>query len=556
MLSLVSGTAGFLRCDPAAGFATAFYRAVQLFYWNYFPWNATLEAKLPWSLEIARWLAPIVTLGALSRVAIALFHKRWDHFRAKRMRGHAVICGAGLQGMVLARELRGSGSQVIIIESNSDRVEALAAEGELAVHGDATKPEILRGGSVQRAALVIAATGNDHDNIAVAMSAVQSGAGTIFAHSSSSALSDLYWRNRVLASSLNGAGRVRLFNHARNVARCTILDFPPGSDRGQAHVVLPDLGALATALAVEYALVGHFKGDRKIHLHIVGRNASGELVDFLARFPGIHRCAQISAVDLAPSQSFSRATADLATNPADSFTIYPDLADEGRACSLALEIRESIPSDFMIKVLIPGSGDSSMRPLIEENPDLRGRIGFLPPPERTCGYEAVVGGSLDRVACAIHENWLIETRHQIAEARARGDESLAKRHEAKGTFRPWEDLSEEQKGANRSQADHIPCKIRAAGFDPKTVTKADWDQLTGETIEFLARMEHERWAAYYWMTGWTCAAERNEERKAHPNLVPYDDLDEPTKDYDRKAVRNLGQYLVPGKMPDATSPVR
>jgi hypothetical protein len=45
------------------------------------------------------------------------------------------------------------------------------------------------------------------------------------------------------------------------------------------------------------------------------------------------------------------------------------------------------------------------------------------------------------------------------------------------------------------------------------------------------------------MTGWTFEAQRNDARKEHPNLVPYDELDEPTKDYDRLAVRNVGQYL-------------
>ena len=163
--------------------------------------------------------------------------------------------------------------------------------------------------------------------------------------------------------------------------------------------------------------------------------------------------------------------------------------------------------------------------------------------ERTCGYTAIIGESLDRTARTIHENWLKETRSQIEAARGGGDEALACRHETKATFKVRGELSEEQKGASRSQADHIPFKIRAAGLDPETVTQADWARLSDAQVETLARMEHARWAAYYWMTGWTYAAERDDARKHHPSLVATDELDQPTKDYDRAAVRNLGGYL-------------
>jgi|GEM_PF-2538118 len=47
VVSLTLGIFGFLRIDPATSLSTAIYRSVQLFYWNYFPWNTTTEATLP-----------------------------------------------------------------------------------------------------------------------------------------------------------------------------------------------------------------------------------------------------------------------------------------------------------------------------------------------------------------------------------------------------------------------------------------------------------------------------------------------------------------------------
>lgn len=538
LVSMALGTAGFLAVDAGIGPATAFYRAVQLFYWN-----ASFGAEVPWTLELARWLAPLVTLSALSRVAIALFQKRWDHFRARSLRGHVIVCGAGEKGSILEAELRGDGTPVVIIEQDEQRAESLAAEGALVLHGDASMPEVLRRAAAPHAAKIVAATGDDHTNLAIAMTASELGVHSIHAHSSDPSLCDLYQRHHALASSPAGAGSVRVYNRFRNIARCTLRDFPPESPGRQAHVVLPDLGNFGLAFAIELALVGQFIDDRRIHLHIVSPDASRELADFLHLYPGISHCADIDAIDLASKHLFPRRVASLVSGSTAAFTIFPSLEDESAAFSRGLELLESTAGHPCLRLLLPGSGDSPMRPLVERNPELHRRIGFLPSPARTCGREAVIAESLDRTACAIHRNWLAETQSQIANARARGDEALAVRHEVKATFKPWEELSEEQKGASRSQADHIPFKIRAAGLDPDTVTKADWEQLPDQQIERLARMEHARWAAYYHMTGWTFAAERNDALKRHPDLVPYDELDEPTKDYDRLAVRHIGQYI-------------
>jgi hypothetical protein len=55
-------------------------------------------------------------------------------------------------------------------------------------------------------------------------------------------------------------------------------------------------------------------------------------------------------------------------------------------------------------------------------------------------------------------------------------------------------------------------------------------------------MEHERWAAPLWMAGWT-AGKRNDELKIHPNLVPYEELDEGTQKYDIEQVKMAAAYF-------------
>lgn len=52
-------------------------------------------------------------------------------------------------------------------------------------------------------------------------------------------------------------------------------------------------------------------------------------------------------------------------------------------------------------------------------------------------------------------------------------------------------------------------------------------------VEQMAKNVHEVWAQTRISQGWTYGAERNNTLKHHPCLVPYEDLPESEKEYDR-----------------------
>lgn len=54
-----------------------------------------------------------------------------------------------------------------------------------------------------------------------------------------------------------------------------------------------------------------------------------------------------------------------------------------------------------------------------------------------------------------------------------------------------------------------------------------------DLIERLAENAHDVWAAQRIRDGWTWGPARNDERKEHPSLIPYADLSESEKTYDR-----------------------
>lgn len=68
--------------------------------------------------------------------------------------------------------------------------------------------------------------------------------------------------------------------------------------------------------------------------------------------------------------------------------------------------------------------------------------------------------------------------------------------------------------------------------------------------ELLARNAHEVWAQGRMAEGWRYGAQRNDRHREHPSLVPYDQLSESEKEYDRatametlKAIISLGYRI-------------
>ncbi|MCA9468175.1 MAG: hypothetical protein KC643_22420 [Nitrospira sp.] len=68
-----------------------------------------------------------------------------------------------------------------------------------------------------------------------------------------------------------------------------------------------------------------------------------------------------------------------------------------------------------------------------------------------------------------------------------------------------------------------------------------------ELTEKLAENSHDHWAKLRMEQGWTWGEERNDSKKTHPDLVPYQDLPESEKDYDRRtAMETLKAILALG----------
>ncbi|MGD2093225.1 MAG: RyR domain-containing protein [Candidatus Aminicenantes bacterium] len=141
--------------------------------------------------------------------------------------------------------------------------------------------------------------------------------------------------------------------------------------------------------------------------------------------------------------------------------------------------------------------------------------------------------SVDR---AIHEVYLSGQRQ--------GNDSKTENHSSKAD---WDNLDEEVKQLNRMLAENIPYYLLLinCSYRPKTGKPNREDRLmefTEEEIDYLAKMAHERWAHEMRARGWQYGNPRDDKKKRHNCLVPWEQLPEELK-IDRGNMKAIPQIL-------------
>lgn len=90
-------------------------------------------------------------------------------------------------------------------------------------------------------------------------------------------------------------------------------------------------------------------------------------------------------------------------------------------------------------------------------------------------------------------------------------------------------------------------------YKPKPIDTSDvtLGEDVMELCELLAKNTHEVWADGRMKAGWSYGETRSDERKENPCLVPYEELPEGEKEYDRstaietlKLIKKLGYEII------------
>jgi hypothetical protein len=91
-----------------------------------------------------------------------------------------------------------------------------------------------------------------------------------------------------------------------------------------------------------------------------------------------------------------------------------------------------------------------------------------------------------------------------------------------------------------------PGRENSVVYTPHPIATSDVE-LDAEILdltELLARNTHEVWAQQRMAEGWIYGPSRNDVAREHPCLVPYDDLSESEKEYDRKMAQETLKVIL------------
>ena len=76
-------------------------------------------------------------------------------------------------------------------------------------------------------------------------------------------------------------------------------------------------------------------------------------------------------------------------------------------------------------------------------------------------------------------------------------------------------------------------KLKTYKPQPIDTTDVKLPEELEQLVEEMSKNVHEVWADTRIRQGWTYGEQRNDELKTHPCLIPYEELPEEEKEYDR-----------------------
>lgn len=570
VLVLGLGLVGFRQLSQATGqsrsWTDSLYLALQLFTLE----SGSADGPKTLFLEIARFAAPALVASATILAGLALFRRQWQRFRLRSWTQHVVVCGLGEKGLRLTQEFLQRGEQVVVVEvdETNGNIPSCQEQGAVVLVGNAANPTLLDRARVQCAKHLIAVTGDDGINVEIAIQAqhrlqttpaCQGVAMTqptnsqwCYVHLQETTLRELLGRNELLTG-CRGACRARFFDIYENAARLVFRDYPPdiyarlqGTD--DIHLLIAGFGRMGENLALQAARTGHYASQKPIRLTVVDAAAEKKIKLFRARYPQFSEICPLDwhTMRLEDPEFVELKFLGEPSNRKSPTMAFICLENEKLGFLGALHLFQTLQSPpFPILVRVRSlTGLASLA---------RAGMGQFPPPgggiypfgsiSETCNLDLILHETLDTLAKTHHASYV------------RLDESRGKTPQKNPSMVPWEELPDDLKNSNLLQAEHLWVKVRALGHlgyrvrpkKPLEVPDATFT-FPDEVVELLARMEHNRWNAERWLAGWTLCGPGIDKttrlaQKLSPYLVPYDDLSEEIKEYDRNYVRDIPAVL-------------
>jgi hypothetical protein len=487
---------------------------------------------------LARHLAALIALLVTARVVLALLGDRITQFRAGLLRGHAVVCGLGDTGLRSARAFRAAGYRVTCLEldARSDAVAEARRFGALVLRRDATEVGALQSVRAERAAVVVCACTDDATNtriasFVVALASTRSGtAPSIHVELENPDLA------RLLRAPLASVGRTRLhFFSLSTVWARALLDAaatrPPDAHAQSPQLVVLGATKLAQAVVVEAARRRHAQAREhsstgRPTITLVAATADVTCAELLDRYPAIGRVCDLVPVAHRLSSGSALAMRGIAGADASVHVVFACLEDQSLNLALALEAANTLVDESC--VLLPATAAAAaLGPLLSGR-----RITAVVLPEDAASIDLLHDQMRDTLARETHDDRLAKRRQ-------------AQDFGTRSSDRPWDELDRDERESTYGYVDSMIEQLRAAWTEIEPLYDWDEEplELTKNAVEAMAELEHARWRRELIGAGWQHAAVRTDEAKLHDLLVPWSDVPPSSRGTVREMVRSRPTIL-------------
>jgi hypothetical protein len=578
MLGLVTATiyfgmTGFASSMQDQNWMTDLYLVGLLFTLN----CSEVAHNVPnWQLEIARWLGFLTSMSAVGAVLVRLFSERaLQAFVSLLARDHVILAGLGNHGEELVRRLRKRGEDVIVLISGTtaSQLDTCRDLGAVVMIGNPASDHLLERACLSRAKRLLVLFEDDLVTLQAITEAFRllqpdkllTGRPTshfkCVARLTEPGLQDVILQHELhrRRSDFFTIDTINLYDlAARSMLARARWHSATGELTRMAILGLGEQSRLAETLILRVVRDTHAEGSPAPLIHVYDQRAAEFVQQLTARFPWLLNQSELLAFGCSsdrcgigcddPTQGIADAQFDAA---------FVCVEDESRATVQAVRLARLLKTAPVIVrtqdsrngpgalLSMPGAGGLGANIIAVGFEDL------LLDPTMVCHPKR------ELVAQACHEGYLSTIRRQIADAERNGETDRATELRSRPANVPWERLSPHDRDSNRALANAHRSHLQATHLVRKTKRYVIRERLVGHTgsavepvfyfspdeIEFLAEREHQRWEQFKRKSGWTYGAVRNDDQKQHPSLVPFNELDEPTKELDREIFRQLPAIL-------------